>query len=243
MQEVDEGSDRLDLQDHLDELIAAEAFNIHFQPIVDITGLTIVGHEALTRGPANSPLVLFDLASQFGRLVPLERSLVRLIARRFVELALEGRLFINVTADTLSLVSESRAAFESGFADIGLEAGRVVVELMETRSILDLGALRDSLDLLKRMGFSIALDDLGEGFAGLRRWSELRPDYVKVDRHFIDGVAFDPLKIQFVGSISAMAACSGATVIAEGLEDEGDRRVLSRIGVSVFKGYRQFARQ
>lgn len=232
---------QLDLQRHLDELIASEAFGIHFQPIVDVTGLSITGHEALTRGPANSPLhsplVLFDLAAQFGRLVPLERMLVRLIARRFVELNLPGRLFINVTADTLSLVSENWPSLERELAELGLQANRVVIELTETRPILNLKGLQSSLDLLKRLGFLIALDDLGEGFAGLRRWSELRPDYVKVDRHFIDGVAVDPLKLQFVRSISEIAASSGATVIAEGLEDEGDLRVLSRIGVKYFQGY------
>jgi diguanylate cyclase (GGDEF)-like protein len=241
MQDLEGMPEPLDLQRHLDELIAAQAFSIHFQPIVDVGGLALLGHEALTRGPANSPLhsplVLFDLAAQFGRLVLLERMLVRLIVRRFVELELPGRLFINVSADTLSLVSESWQSLERDIGQLGLQPNRVVVELTETRPILNLKGLQASLELLKRLGFSIALDDLGEGFAGLRRWSELRPDYVKVDRHFIDGVAVDPLKLQFVRSISEMAASSGATVIAEGLEDEGDLRVLSRIGVTVFQGY------
>lgn len=231
----------LDLRRHLDELIAAQAFTLQFQPIVDVTGLSLVGHEALTRGPANSPLhsplVLFDLAAQFDRLVALERLLVRLIARRFVELDLPGRLFVNLTADTLSGVSDSWPSLEQDLGHLGLAPQRVVVELTETRPILNLQGLQASLDLLKRLGFSIALDDLGEGFAGLRRWSELRPDYVKIDRHFVDGVAVDPLKLQFVRSITEMAASSGATVIAEGLEDEGDLRVLSRIGLKVFQGY------
>ncbi len=241
MNEVDVALEQIDLQRHLDELIDTQAFSIHFQPIVDVSGLSVIGHEALTRGPANSPLhsplVLFDLAAQFGRLVQLEHSLVRLIAQRFVALDLPGRLFINVTADTLSSASDRQASLEWNLSHLGLVPQRVVVELTETRPILDLNAMRASLDVLKSMGFSIALDDLGEGFAGLRRWSELRPDYVKIDRHFIDGVAIDPLKLQFVRSICEMAASSGATVIAEGLEDEGDLRVLSRMGIALFQGY------
>ena len=241
MQEVGLKPEALDLQQHLEELIAEQAFTVHFQPIVDLDGLAVMGHEALTRGPANSPLhsplVLFDLAARFGKLVQLERALVRLIARRFVELELPGRLFINVTADTLSRVIDDQASLEWNLSDIGLEPSRVVVELTETRPILDLDAMRASLDWLKTLGFSIALDDLGEGFAGLRRWSEVRPHFVKIDRHFIDGVAVDPLKLQFVRSITEMAATSGATVIAEGLEDEGDLRVLARIGVTLFQGY------
>jgi EAL domain-containing protein (putative c-di-GMP-specific phosphodiesterase class I)/GGDEF domain-containing protein len=238
---VDVGHQSLDLQHHLDELMVAQAFTVHFQPIVDLDSLAVMGHEALTRGPANSPLhsplVLFELAARFGKLIQLERLLVRLIARRFVELALPGRLFINVTADTLTRALDDRASLEWNLTDIGLEPRRVVVELTETRPILDLDGMRASLDWLKTLGFSIALDDLGEGFAGLRRWSELRPHFVKIDRHFIDGVAVDPLKLQFVRSITEMAATSGATVIAEGLEDEGDLRVLSRMGVTLFQGY------
>lgn len=231
----------VDLRQHLDELLRTEAFTIHFQPIVDLGTVSLLGHEALTRGPANSPLhsplVLFDLAARFDRLVALERVLVRMIARRFVELDLPGRLFVNVTADTLTQVVNNRAVVLMDSIAIGLDPGRVVVELTETRPILDLEALRASIEVLKAMGFSIALDDLGEGFAGLRRWSEMRPDFVKIDRHFIDGVATDPLKLQFVRSIMEMAASSGATVIAEGLEDEGDLGVLSRAGVTVFQGY------
>jgi EAL domain-containing protein (putative c-di-GMP-specific phosphodiesterase class I) len=64
------------------------------------------------------------------------------------------------------------------------------------------------------MGFSIALDDLGAGYSSLRLWSELRPDYVKIDRHFIDGIHQDPLKREFVGSILQIA----------GLTRPGDRR-------------------
>lgn len=241
MDSVDKAIESQDLLRHLDELIAQQAFSIHFQPIVDVSALACIGHEALTRGPANSPLhsplVLFDLAARFGRLVALERTLVRVIVRRFAELELPGQLFVNVTADTLSAVHDRQTVLEQDLAAAGLDARRVVVELTETRPILDLEAMRGSLELLRGLGFRIALDDLGEGFAGLRRWSELRPDFVKIDRHFIDGVATDPLKLQFVRSISEMAASSGAAVIAEGVEDEGDLRVLSRMGLSLFQGY------
>lgn len=226
---------------HLDELLVTQNFSIHFQPIVTLQPPAVLGHEALTRGPANSPLhsplVLFELAAQTGRLVALERLLVRLITRRFMELGLSGQLFVNITADTLIEAVEHWRSLETHFAQIGLQADRLVVELTETRPVLDLHGMRASLELLKGLGLRIALDDLGEGFAGLRRWTEMRPDYVKIDRHFIDGVANDPLKAQFVRSISEMAASSGATVIAEGLEDEGDFRVLSQLGVTVFQGY------
>lgn len=80
------------------------------------------------------------------------------------------------------------------------------------------------------MGFSIALDDLGAGYSSLRLWSELRPDYVKIDRHFVDGIHLDTVKREFVGSILKMARASRAQVIAEGIELPEELAVLSEMG-------------
>src|SRR3990167_3077177 len=87
------------------------------------------------------------------------------------------------------------------------------------------------------MGFSIALDDLGAGYSSLRLWSELRPDYVKIDRHFIDGIHQDTVKREFVGSILKMAKASRAQVIAEGIELPEELAVLAEMGVDLLQGY------
>ncbi|MGN6825846.1 bifunctional diguanylate cyclase/phosphodiesterase [Paucibacter sp. M5-1] len=225
----------------LDRLIASQSFDIHFQPIVDVQRAQILGYEALTRAPANSalhsPLVLFEVAASLGRLIELERLIVRRIMRRFVELHLPGQIFLNVTADTLMAAEHRGALISEEFRSYELEASRVVVELTETRPILDLVALGNSVETLRSLGFRIALDDLGEGFSSLKRWVDLRPDFVKIDRHFVDGVATDPLKQQFVRSILEMAATSSAAVIAEGLEQEGDLQVLRSLGIDLCQGY------
>ncbi|NQD80343.1 EAL and GGDEF domain-containing protein, partial [Pseudomonas sp. CrR14] len=71
----------------------------------------------------------------------------------------------------------------------------------------------------------------------LRLWSELRPDYVKIDRHFIDGIHQDAVKREFVGSILQMAKASRAQVIAEGIELEEELAVLCEMGVDLLQGY------
>ena len=225
----------------LDRLIAQRGFDIHFQPLVAIDRAEIFGFEALTRakvdGPLHSPLVLFEAAARCGRLVELERIIVRLALSRFKALGLPGLLFLNVTADTL-LASHGRVAMLAGeLATLGLPSSRVVIELTETRPIDDIVQLGDTLEELRAHGFRVALDDLGEGFASLRRWIEMRPDFVKIDRHFIDGIAQEPLKQQFVRSIVEMAATSGGEVVAEGLEQEPDLEVLRRLGITICQGY------
>ncbi|MFG6465741.1 bifunctional diguanylate cyclase/phosphodiesterase [Roseateles sp. BYS87W] len=225
----------------LDRLIAQRGFDIHFQPLVAIDRAEIFAFEALTRapadGPLHSPLVLFDTAARCGRLIELEQLIIRRAVERFKALGLPGQLFVNVTADTLLAAHGRVDHLAAEVRALGLATSRIVVELTETRPIDDLVQLGDSLQALRAQGFRIALDDLGEGFASLRRWMEMRPDFVKIDRHFIDGVAQDPLKQQFVRSIVEMAATSGGEVVAEGLEQEPDLEVLGRLGITICQGY------
>jgi diguanylate cyclase (GGDEF)-like protein len=87
------------------------------------------------------------------------------------------------------------------------------------------------------MGFKIAIDDLGEGFSSLRLWSELRPEFVKIDMHFVQGVDNDPIKLQFLKSIQSIAESCGTRVIAEGVETEAELRVVRDIGIALGQGY------
>lgn len=229
------------LADALARLIEQRSFDIHFQPLVAIDRAEIYGFEALTRapadGPLHSPLVLFEAAARLGRLVELERLIVQRATRRFKALRLPGQLFLNVTADTLLAARTDAGLLAAELAELGLPTSRVVIELTETRPIEDLAQLDGALQALRERGFRVALDDLGEGFASLRRWMEMRPDFVKIDRHFIDGIAQEPLKQQFVRSIVEMAATSGCEVVAEGLEQEPDLEVLRRLGLTICQGY------
>jgi EAL domain-containing protein (putative c-di-GMP-specific phosphodiesterase class I)/GGDEF domain-containing protein len=229
------------LADALDRLIEQRSFDIHFQPLVAIDRAEIFGFEALTRGPADgplhSPLVLFEAAARLGRLVELEHLILQRALQRFRQLGLPGQLFLNVTADTLIGAREHAGRLAAQLAELGLPTSRLVIELTETRPIDDLARLDDALQALRERGFRVALDDLGEGFASLRRWMEMRPDFVKIDRHFIDGIAQEPLKQQFVRSIVEMAATSGCEVVAEGLEQEPDLDVLRRLGLTICQGY------
>ncbi|KPF69642.1 hypothetical protein IP84_04415 [beta proteobacterium AAP99] len=242
---VDAASDPLslnqDLHAQLTRIITQRRLQVHFQPIIDLQRARIVGFEALIRGPADSPLhsplVLFDVAARLGWLVQLERLAVRMIIQRFVELRLPGLLFVNVTADVLMASEGRHELLAAELRELGLPATRVVAELTETRPVEDPARLDEISESLRTLGFRFALDDLGEGFASLKRWSLLRPNYVKIDRHFIDGVSMDPVKQQFVRSILEMARGVGCEVIAEGVEQASDLRTLQGMGAPLAQGY------
>jgi len=93
----------------------------------------------------------------------------------------------------------------------------------------------------RNMGFEIALDDLGAGYSGLRLWSELLPEYVKIDSHFINDINNDPVKFNFVKSIQNIASSLHCHVIAEGIETENEFKAIAELGITHAQGY-YFAR-
>ncbi|RXZ44242.1 GGDEF domain-containing protein [Crenobacter cavernae] len=212
-----------------------------FQPIVDLESGRILGYEGLIRGPSNSslhsPVNLFSRAAECRLTLALDRACRRVTVERFAELQLPGRLFLNISPDSL-LAPEHRRGETLAFVGLlGLSPERVVMELTETKPNAAYQALREATDHYRDDGFLIALDDLGEGFSNLRLWSELRPDFVKLDKHFVQNIHHDPLKEQFVRSLVDIARKSGARLVAEGIESVAELRTLRRLGVQYGQGY------
>ncbi|WP_252090480.1 bifunctional diguanylate cyclase/phosphodiesterase [Pseudomonas sp. MWU13-3659] len=225
----------------LSAILAQRSVHSLFQPIVCLSERRILGYEALSRGPSNSPLHsplnLFAIARQAGRLSELEVLCRESACRRFSEQGLEGKLFLNISPESLLEPHHPSGRTLEMLEQVGLPPSRVVIELTEQTPTEDFQLLYNALHHYRDMGFSIALDDLGAGYSSLRLWSELRPDYVKIDRHFIDGIHLDPLKREFVGSILQIARASRAQVIAEGIELKEELAVLGEMGVDLVQGY------
>ncbi|WP_339480521.1 bifunctional diguanylate cyclase/phosphodiesterase [Pseudomonas fluorescens] len=225
----------------LSSILTQSGLHSLFQPIICLSERRILGYEALTRGPSNSPLhspiALFAVARQAGRLSELEIACRQSACRRFNEQKLPGKLFLNVSPESLLEAAHQPGRTLQLLQDFGIPPSQVVIELTEQTPIDDFQLLQTALHHYRAMGFSIALDDLGAGYSSLRLWSELRPDYVKIDRHFIDGIHQDALKREFVGSILQIAKASRAQVIAEGIELPEELAVLTEMGVDLVQGY------
>lgn len=225
----------------LSSILTQSGLHSLFQPIICLSERRILGYEALTRGPSNSPLhspiALFAVARQAGRLSELEIACRQSACRRFNEQQLPGKLFLNVSPESLLEAAHQPGRTLQLLQDLGIAPSQVVIELTEQTPIDDFQLLQNALHHYRAMGFSIALDDLGAGYSSLRLWSELRPDYVKIDRHFIDGIHQDALKREFVGSILQIAKASRAQVIAEGIELPEELAVLTEMGVDLVQGY------
>lgn len=229
------------LLSRLNEILEQRQLNALFQPIINMQRGEIVGYEGLIRGPSDSPLHspmnLFKVARANNLSVEVEHMCRRVVLERFAELKLPGKLFLNVSPEML-LQPQAKHGETLGYIhEVGINPKRVIIELTENQPTYDYELLREAVMHYRGMGFQIAIDDLGEGFSSLRLWSELRPEYVKIDMHFVQGINHDPVKLQFVRSIQEIAEQSGTVVIAEGIEAQTELLLIRDLGIACGQGY------
>ncbi|WP_051168032.1 GGDEF domain-containing protein [Marinospirillum minutulum] len=231
--------------DELLSILAAQKINIHFQPIITANGQAIFAYEALSRGPADStlcsPIQLFSEAKRQQQLFALESICRRKAIEQFTQQQLPGKLFINITPETLLQPDHYKGLTLDLINNFGLRPEQVVIEITEHSPTDDYALMCHAVKHYQGEGFSIALDDLGAGYSSLRLWSEVQPEYVKIDRHFISGIEKDKVKRDFVRSIVEIARAVKSQVIAEGIETRQEFETLSEIGVDYLQGY-YFAR-
>ena len=212
-----------------------------FQPIFGFREGRILGYEALVRGPEGTELEtpgeLFSAAQQAGLTLQLNMVCAREVLRAFVARGLDGSIFLNVSPQLIGERGFDQERAKRFMDGLGLEPSRVVIELTEDYPTVDFRFVHESLMHYRALGFRVAIDDLGEGFASLRLWSELRPEFVKADKHFVTGIATDPVKHQFLKAIQHIAENSGSLVIAEGIENAQDFRVAKDIGIACGQGF------
>ncbi|POZ53781.1 bifunctional diguanylate cyclase/phosphodiesterase [Methylovulum psychrotolerans] len=229
------------LHDELVKILENEHLTPYFQPIVSVTHQKIIGYEALIRGPSGSPLytpfVLFATADQVNLSGKLEYLSREISLRHYADLNLPEKLFINVSPNVLLHPDFKEAITRHFHAHLGLKPASVVIEITEHQVTDNYERMRNVIRHCRDMGFQIALDDLGAGYSGLRLWTEVRPDYVKIDKHFIEGLHNDAVKTHFVRSIQTIASSMHCQVIAEGVETTDEFRALERLGIRYMQGF------
>ncbi len=202
-----------------------------FQPIVALASGEAVGYEALARfdgKPGLPPSWWFSQAHRFGLGAALEGQSVRaaLAARNRPA----GRfLSINLSPSALgsSHVTESLPRDLRG----------IVLEITEEERVLDIEGLQRNLQPLRARGARIAVDDAGEGYAGLQQVMSMRADIIKLDRALVADVNTDPAKVALIGSLVHFARSTAAAICAEGVETLEELRTLIHLGVSYGQGW------
>lgn len=226
------------------EILDSDCLTSYFQPIVFSGNGEIYGYEALTRirgeNIFGSIQGLFKTAIQTGTISSLDvecRENAISLAAGFGLGQDAKHLFINVCPETLM-----DTAHRPGITDELAEKWRIpkkniVLEITEESSIHNYDLFMNSITYYRKKGYTIAIDDFGAGFGGLKMLSIIEPDFVKIDRHFISFIDRMSVKKNLVDSIVYACRRMGIGVIAEGIEREEEFRELKNLGVELFQGY------
>lgn len=226
--------DRAGLEAHFGQ--ALDALWIAYQPIVKWPDQVVFGYEALVRSahPAlSNPALLFDAAERLGRVCDLGRMIRRAVAESMHAAPADAVIFANLHA--LDLTDDD--LFDASAA-LSTNAGRIVLEITERCSLDRVSDVRARIGSLRQLGFRIAVDDLGAGYAGLSSFSQLEPDIAKLDMSLVRGIDTSPRKASLVRTMIAVCRQELDTlVVCEGVETTAERDALEGLGADLLQGY------
>jgi EAL domain-containing protein (putative c-di-GMP-specific phosphodiesterase class I) len=222
-------------------ILQAEEIHTLMHPIFDLSSMEPVGYEALSRGPEGSefehPDKLFSVAYGADLVTRLER----VCRKRALEMAVgmpEGRLlFLNIEPGAVSDPRLRDAVTLAMMAENPLAPGSVVLEITEREAIADFAAFRATLDYVRALGFSVAVDDAGSGFGSLQCLAEVRPEWLKIDQSLVRGCDSDEVRHTMIESLVTAAARLGSKVIAEGIQTVEELQTLRSVCVGYGQGF------
>jgi len=218
-----------------------------YQPVYSLADGQLRGAEALLRWQhpehgAISPSVFIDVAEQSGLIETIGPQVLRAACEDTMRWQKAHpnaeRMFVSVNVSPRQLRSgDLPRVVADTLRDTGLEATRLHLELTETAVIGDEIHASGLLSRLRASGVKIWLDDFGTGFSGLSHLRRVPVDGVKIDRSFVADVLRDPDDLALTTAIIAMAHSLGITVVAEGVEKEGQYAILRERGCDLAQGY------
>ncbi len=206
-----------------------------FQPIVNWETQTLYGYEALVRTTEPTlphPGALIDAAERLGKLKELGRKIRDAAARAFADAPEDALLFVNLHPHDLN---DDVILHPDG--PLTRLAHRVVLEITERAAVADGQDVRDRVAALRALGYRIAIDDLGAGYAGLTAFAQLEPEVVKLDMSLVRDVHLQATKRKLIRSMTELCHDMGRVVVAEGIECAEERDAIAKLGCEMMQGY------
>jgi len=234
---------RLTVEDEIRRGLSAAEFIVHYQPIVSMADLRVVGHEALVRWrhPTRalvSPIDFLPTAEDSGLIVGIGQQVLDQVCQLLANNPdLPGPVSVN-----LSPVQLARADWLKAFCDTlarhGVDPRRIIVELTETAVMSLLPGTLEELAALRKLGVGLHVDDFGTGFSSIARLRDLPVTGLKLDASFVWGLSEvdDPASALSTG-LAGFVNGLHLTGVAEGVETQEQHRVLLRQGWSRAQGY------
>ncbi len=206
-----------------------------YQPIVRWSDRSVFGYEALVRSQEPSlphPSALFDAAERLSRLSDIGAAIRRSATGDYGSQPREPLLFINLHPSDLL----DEQIYDAN-TPLGMFARQTVLEITERARLEQLPDAASKILQLRKLGYRIALDDIGAGYAGLASFALLEPDIVKLDMALVRDLDRAPTKQRLIRSLMEVCRDFGMQVVAEGIETGAERDALLDLGCDLLQGY------
>ena len=216
-------------------------FTMAFQPIMDLRTQRPWAYEALVRGvngeSAGSILSKVNDGNRYRFDQACRVKAIELAAGLGLLDIPDCRLSINFLPNAVYRAETCIRATLEAARSCNFPAQRLMFEVTEGERVEDPAHLKSIFAEYERQGFTTAIDDFGSGYSGLNLLATFQPNVLKVDMALTRGIDLDPVRSAIVESVVLVAGRLGITLVAEGIETEGERDALLGLGIVLQQGY------
>jgi diguanylate cyclase (GGDEF)-like protein len=239
-----EALERLMLTSRLREALEQNHFVLHFQPIFSLTSGEVVAVEALLRWQDAQhglmpPRRFIPVAEYTGLIEPIGEWVIDAACaelRAWRDAGITVPMAINVSLRQFQSPGLGKA-LRAGLSTYDLEPSQLTVEITESTAMRDPACVEPVMEELREIGLRVAIDDFGTGYSSLGRLRDLPVDVVKIDRSLLVGVPGDPVGEQMAVAALTLVRTLGMEAVAEGIENEWQRRFLLEHGCPMGQGF------
>jgi EAL domain-containing protein (putative c-di-GMP-specific phosphodiesterase class I) len=233
-----ETQEKQELLSEFRALMTGRKLRAVFQPVMDIRRKSVLGYEALIRGPLGSELgtpdMLFAAAREGGLELELENLCLETIFAHLPQAVKAAKLFVNASSRFLA---HSVFLDDRNLANIKRAHAQVVMEISEKEGIWDYPTFCEVLARLRSSGLQIAIDDAGSGYSGLESILQMRPEYIKVANSIVHSLHLETIKREIITALASLGRQIESNIVAEGIEHPDELRSLLELGVNYGQGY------
>ncbi len=236
---------RLNLEAKLNRAIENDEFELYYQPQITLATGRLAGFEALLRWHPEGresvpPNEFISIAEESGLIIEIGDWVLKHACAQLKSWQAKGYALVpvavNLSARQFSDQDLVKMVMQE-LATTGIPCEMLELELTERVIMRDVEETRTKLQALKSIGVKISVDDFGTGYSSMSYLKRFPLDTLKIDRSFVKDLENDPNDESIIKAIVAMSKGLGLTTIAEGVENEQQRELLSRIGCDLMQGY------
>ena len=238
--------ENIKLANELKQAIDNEAFDLYYQPILDVKTAQIKGFEALIRWNHIekgfiSPDIFIPLAEESGLIVDISRWVALEACKALQHLkenAVHNDLFVSVNFSALDFSDPSfKSYLHHVLEKTNIAPSEIHIEITERLLMNNPNNARETLEACQQDGMLISIDDFGTGYSSLSYLHHFPIDILKIDRSFINNMVDDKNALELVKSIIDLSHNLGMKVIAEGVETQEQSNMLKNMNCDQMQGY------